>query len=434
MYRYHCYSSTAALRASCLLLVVTNRPVVDIMADTEDSRALQFLLSVHPMAHLVHQALTGQSLSEFKQAIVASFHGRTPQYHIMHYTMTTQPSSLPLWKRFGPVCTVEDNKPVVFVIQRGEDVTTSSKTNIQRKINFVGCHGCLTLYTYNSQTGTSALNSHKCPVPKVSPGGSHSMINYAKANILPNTGQKQLITRSLGEMCAFDIRPFSIVSGKGFRSLLQNVLDIGVASRNPMSIEDLLPDPVTVKRSLKMRCVSTKKVLMSKVQYHFSCGLWAAFTLDIWTDDNHQKSYLSVTIHFIDDSWQLHDRTLQVDAFPNVSHTGAAILTEFNSVVEPYRSFEARGITTKASNKQLIVVTDSASNNHSADGLPSQYEWIPCSDHKIGTVVTSVLAKRTMTIDGKKSAPFYECRDSAPDVFEMITHCKELVAYFKNRA
>ena len=150
-----------------------------------------------------------------------------------------------------------------------------------------------------------------------------------------NKGQKRLITWSLGEMCALDIRPFSIVLGQGFCSLLQNVLDIGVASRNPMSIEDLLPDQVTVKRSLKMRCESTKKNLLSKVQYHFSCGLWAAFTMDIWTDDNHQKSYLSVTIHFIDDAWQLHDHTLQVDAFPSVSHTGAGILNELNLVVEP---------------------------------------------------------------------------------------------------
>ncbi len=97
-----------------------------------------------------------------------------------------------------------------------------------------------------------------------------------------------------------------------------------------------------------------------------------------------------------------------------------------------YRSFEDRGVTTsKASNKQMIVVTASASNNHSSDGLPSQYEWIPCSDHTIGTVITSVLAKRTMTVDGKKSAPFYKYCNSAPEVFQMITHCKELVAYFK---
>ena len=233
------------------------------------------------------------------------------------------------------------------------------------------------------------------------------MINFAKAPIQSNSGQKQLITRSLGDMCAFNIRPFSIVSGTGFRSLLQNVLDIGVSSRNPMSVEDLLPDQVlTDKRSLRMRCASTKDILTSKVQHHFKCGLWAAFTLDIWTDDFHQKSFLSVTIHYIDEPWNLHDRTLQVDAFPNVSHTGAAILNEFNLVVDPYCSFEASGITKRAANEQLIVVTDSASNNHSGDGLPSQYEWLLCSDHKIGTVITTVLAKRTMTIDGKNLLHF----------------------------
>jgi hypothetical protein len=110
---------------------------------------------------------------------------------------------------------------------------------------------------------------------------------------------------------------------------------------------------------------------------------------------------------------------------------GAAILNEFNLVTEPYRSFETSGVTGKASDEQLIVVTDSASNNHSGDGLPSQYVWVPCSDHKIGTVINTVLAKKTMTIDGKKSAPFYEFQYRASEVFEMITQCKELVAYCK---
>jgi hypothetical protein len=107
--------------------------------------------------------------------------------------------------------------------------------------------------------------------------------------------------------------------------------------------------------------------------------------------------------------WHLHDRTLQVDAFPNVCHTGFAILNGFNLIVEPYRSYEqANGMPVKASNEQLIVVTDSVSHNHSVDGLPSQYKGVPCSDHKIGTVISTVLSKRTTSIDGKKSAPFYE--------------------------
>lgn len=391
---------------------------------------LFFFLLLLSMSHIVHQELTGQSLSEFKQLIATSLSQSDQQFRILQYNKTTKPSSLPLWKRFGPVCVSENNKPVVFIQCVGDD-TSATSTTAQRKSTFVACHECETLYVYSSQTGTSALNKHKCRVLDIAPGGSHSMINFAKATVQPNGGQKQLISRSLGDMCALDIRPFSIVSGKGFRSLLQNVLDIGVSSKNPMRVEDLLPDQVTVKRSLTTRCALTRDILKSIIQSHFKCGLWAAFTLDIWTDDNHQQSFLSVTIHFIDDLWCLHDRTLQVNAFPNVSHTGAAILNEFNLVVEPYRSFETSGVTGKASDEQLIVVTDSASNNHSGDGLPSQYVWVPCSDHKIGTVINTVLAKKTMTIDGKKSAPFYEFQDRASEVFEMITHCKELVAYCK---
>ncbi len=119
-----------------------------------------------------------RSLWEFKQTIAASFIGSAPQYYTLHYTKATQHSSLPLWRRFGPVCTVEEYNPVVF-IQCGEDATSTSSPKItQRKAtSFVGCHGCEAVYTYYSQNGTSALNSHKCPVPTFSPVGSHSMIN-----------------------------------------------------------------------------------------------------------------------------------------------------------------------------------------------------------------------------------------------------------------
>ena len=186
-------------------------------------------------AHIVNQELTGQSLSEFKQTIEVSFSLSVPQYRIIHYSKTTQPSTLPLWKRFGLVCAAEDSMPVVFIQHRD----TMTCTSAQRKSNFVACHACETVYAYSSQTGTSALNKHKCRPSAVSPGGSHSMINFAKAFVQPNSGQKQLITRSLGDMCALDIRPFSIVTGKGFRALLQNVLDIGVSSKNPMCVDDL---------------------------------------------------------------------------------------------------------------------------------------------------------------------------------------------------
>lgn len=35
-----------------------------------------------------------------------------------------------------------------------------------------------------------------------------------------------------------------------------------------------------------------------------------AMTTDMWTDDFRKLSYLSLTIHYIDHDWVLHDRVL----------------------------------------------------------------------------------------------------------------------------
>ena len=85
--------------------------------------------------------LTGQSLSEFKQTIEVSFSLSVPQYRIMHYSKTTQPSALPLWKWFGLVCAAEDSSMPVVFIQHGDTMTC---TSAQRKSNFVACHACET--------------------------------------------------------------------------------------------------------------------------------------------------------------------------------------------------------------------------------------------------------------------------------------------------
>ena len=93
--------------------------------------------------------LTRQSLSEFKQTIEVSFSRSVPQYRIMHYSKTTQPSALPLWKWFGLDCAAEDSSMPVVFIQHGDTMTC---TSAQRKSNFVACHACETVYAYSSQT------------------------------------------------------------------------------------------------------------------------------------------------------------------------------------------------------------------------------------------------------------------------------------------
>lgn len=54
------------------------------------------------------------------------------------------------------------------------------------------------------------------------------------------------------------------------------------------------------------------------------------------------------------------------------------------------------------------VVTDRGKNMHFADDIPSLYDWIPCCDHIIDTMLTTIIDKSIGMVEGKKSAPFYE--------------------------
>jgi hypothetical protein len=74
-----------------------------------------------------------------------------------------------------------------------------------------------------------------------------------------------MVVKSCAAMCAIDMRPFPLVSGEGFQSLLQTILDIGVASKNPIQIRDLLSDEVIVKWAAIKTYQTIRQVLIAEL-------------------------------------------------------------------------------------------------------------------------------------------------------------------------
>jgi hypothetical protein len=135
-------------------------------------------------------------------------------------------------------------------------------------------------------------------------------------------------------------------------------------------------------------------------------------TTDLWTDDDSKKSYISVTLHRIDEYFRLHDRTLVVREFDGESHTAPNILANFNGIIELFITLDDEIRT------DLIVVNmDNASNNGRAGGLESKYTRISCADHKVDMCISYVLKKRTREINGVQLPAFYE--------FEAVTAAKQ---------
>ncbi|BBN18176.1 hypothetical protein Mp_8g00340 [Marchantia polymorpha subsp. ruderalis] len=323
---------------------------------------------------------------------------------VVRWPQKEQPSSNSIWDEFGPVVRICDNRRVE--VQESDAIT----------ITFVGCKKCSTPYSWTLSRGTQSLRKHNCPPKSVVASSSHSIVQW-------------MVVKSCAAMCAVDMRPFAIVSGEGFQSLLQTVLDIGVASKNPIRIKDLLNDEVTVKRAAVKTYKTIRQVLIAKLQAHFQDKMVAGCTLDIWTEPLTSIAYMSVTMHYIDVDFKHNARTLQVDQFPEVSHTAVAILKTFKQCIIPFTGeFDSMNVPVK---EQIRITTDHASNNCGEDGLPSEFQWNGCADHSISTCLSFVLDKRTSIVNGKKSKPYYQFYANAPAVFDMLDNCKALVTYVK---
>jgi hypothetical protein len=333
------------------------------------------------------------------------------------------PSASKIWLKFGLVVRTNDDSPVTY--QQEDDALT---------MRLLGCLTCQQLYVYNGKQGTSSLNSHKCQ-PKVLDASSCSSLKTVVMPMRkPTAAQKSRMTVALSDMSAIDMRPFATVTGEGFRAAIQTALNIGFESSHPIDADELLPDQVTVKRKTKERKQAAQLKVMTLVQEHFRDRLRAGFTTDIWTEDKSSLSFMATTIHFIDCYFKLHSRVLYCGEFTHgSSHTAPAILDAFDESIKLYRSWVPVNAADPgcAMDNQIILKTDSASNNCGAEGLPSRYEWDPCMCHRESTALSDVFGKVVRTINGKRQPPVYVFYNESPLIFDCLDHVKALITYLK---
>ncbi|BBN16846.1 hypothetical protein Mp_7g09770 [Marchantia polymorpha subsp. ruderalis] len=290
-----------------------------------------------------------------------------------------------IWKSFG----------IVY------DTATGAKTN------FAACKTCSKTFIF--KTGGKGIHST----------GTSTIVSAQ---------QKAKMTAAAVDYCASDMRVFESVSGVGFKAVIQAALDIGVASNGRVVVNDLLPCPLTVRRNVEARAVSGREALSIILHDHLVSDVGFATTIDMWTDTVKKTSYLSITSHYVNADMVLHARTLHVKPVFDASHTAVVVKNELKSglaVLEIGQAFY----------DQIIVVSDSGSNCRGAEGIPSEFAWLACLDHKLATVLTTVFNKTTTMINGVKSAPFYKYNNeqhaNLAVLFNVFDANKKLVEYFK---
>jgi hypothetical protein len=48
-------------------------------------------------------------------------------------------------------------------------------------------------------------------------------------------------------MCSYDLRPYEMVSGRGFELLCQTLVDVGRKITTPIDASAIIPDPIIIK-------------------------------------------------------------------------------------------------------------------------------------------------------------------------------------------
>jgi len=104
-----------------------------------------------------------------------------------------------------------------------------------------------------------------------------------------------------------------------------------------------------------------------------------ALTTDMWTSC-HNQAYTGLTVHYVDDCYQLQSYLLKTVEFPE-SHTGSNILEELEAILEEWKSPQ---------DNLSAVTTDNETTIVSALEIV-QWKRMPCLSHTLQVAVDVVL-------------------------------------------
>lgn len=163
------------------------------------------------------------------------------------------------------------------------------------------------------------------------------------------------IIQKLVQWIVLDDQPFRVVSVESFRRFCACMYtrSTKIIPKSPHTIRKRVIDLYQENRVRYIMYISNIcKFNVDRIQNVLgSINHKLSATTDIWTAPN-QDSFMAITVHWIDDSWKLHNILLDFVSVPGI-HTGERLAQEFTEVLELWNlRYKILGIT-----------LDSASNN-----------------------------------------------------------------------
>lgn len=236
------------------------------------------------------------------------------------------------------------------------------------------CMLCQTVLAY-SGGGTSTMKNHLKNRHKKSNLDDDSNKPTQRQMTLHAFNQKKTemssakynaVTRSLALACALDLRPISLVMGKGFRNFCKQL--------NPGY---QVPCRATITSHLIKLYTDCKDDIIDLLS-----GCTVSLTTDLWTSIG-TKSYITLTGHFIKD-WQLYCKILATRPL-EARHTGAHIAEK---VLELKDEFKIERVG--------ALVTDNAANMLLATAEANLMHW-PCYSHTLQLAIEDSLKTAAIT-------------------------------------
>ncbi|CAF1458736.1 unnamed protein product [Rotaria sordida] len=166
-------------------------------------------------------------------------------------------------------------------------------------INYVQCVRCKKLLAYEPKnTGSSTLKNHASSCKFESSSTTYSIESMLIKNDNVPSDIKRLVIDACAKMCSYDMRPYEMVSGKGFELLCNTLLDIGRKMNESIVATTIIPDPTTVSRRVQVLAEECRKQFISTLAEHLKNVKMIGVTSDYWKNSYTSESYLTITLHY----------------------------------------------------------------------------------------------------------------------------------------
>ena len=121
----------------------------------------------------------------------------------------------------------------------------------EKKLPFVACKKCFKCFKYGHSTGTTHLARHvdQCANIKAFKSEVNSIANYCKRKI--SAAAKTEVLNSVVNLVVQDLRPVSVVDGRGMQTFSQKLINAG-AKYGCLDAKELLSSRNTVSKHMKL--------------------------------------------------------------------------------------------------------------------------------------------------------------------------------------